>query len=123
MLKLRLKFIKQRAKNHPSHTRNSLRNSGRLIQEKFDTILDNDALPLVIAPAIFIVLAGLEWWLWNLEISTPSPVLLATIAFGLGAYWSYKLLGYEKCVDKQKDIHVATSQHPKLHDKNVSNIS
>ena len=123
MLKLRLKIIKQKVKNPPSHTSNFLRHSGRLIQEKFDTILDNDALPLVIAPVIFIVLAGLEWWLWNLEISTPYPVLLATIAFGLGAYWSYKLLGYGKCVDKQKDIHATTSQHPKLHDKNVSNIS
>ena len=123
MPKLRLKIIKQRAKNRPSHTDNSLRNSVRLIQEKFDTILDNDALPLVIAPVIFIVLAGLEWWLWNLEISTPSPVLLAIIAFGLGAYWSYKLLGYGKCADKQKGMQVTTSQHPKLHAKNVSNIS
>ena len=123
MPKLRLKIIKQRAKNRPSDTSNSLRNSGRLIQEKFDTILDNDALPLVIAPVIFIALAGLEWWLWNLEISTPSPILLAIIAFGLGAYWSYKLLGYGKCADKQKDMQVTISQHPKLHAKNVSNIS
>ena len=123
MFKLRLKIIKQKVKSHPSHTSNFLRNSGRLIQEKFDTILDNDALPLVIAPVIFIVLAGLEWWLWNLEISSPSPVILATIAFGLGAYWSYKLLGYGKYVDKQKNIHATTNQNPKLHDKNVSNIS
>ena len=123
MHQLRIKITKQRAKIHSSHTSNFLRNSGRLIQEKFDTILDNDALPLVIAPVIFIVLAGLEWWLWNLEISTPSPVILATIAFGLGAYWSYKLLGYGKCAVKQKDMQVTTSQHPKLHAKNVSNIS
>lgn len=122
MPKLRLKIIKQRAKNHPSHTSKFLRNAGRLIQEKFDTILDSDVLPLVIAPVIFIILAGLEWWLWNLEISTPYPVLLATIAFGLGAYWSYKLLGYGKCVNKQKDMQATTSQHPKLHAKNVSNI-
>lgn len=123
MPKLRLKIIKPKAKSRPSHPSNFLRNSGRLIQEKFDTILDNDALPLVIAPVIFIVLAGLEWWLWNLEIFTPYPVLLATIAFSLGAYWSYKLLGYGKCVDKQKDMQATTSQHSKLHAKNVSNIS
>ncbi|WP_394809228.1 hypothetical protein [Nitrosomonas sp.] len=123
MPKLRLKITTQRAKNRSSRTTNFLHNSGRLIQEKFDTILDNDALPLVIAPVIFIVLAGLEWWLWNLEISTPYPVLLATIAFGLGAYWSYKLLGYGKCGDKQKDIQTTTSRYPKLHAKNVSDIS
>lgn len=119
MPKLRLKITKQRAKNHPPHTSNFLRNSGRLIQEKVDTILDNDVLPLVIAPVIFIALAGLEWLLWNLEISTPSPVLLATIAFGFGAYCSYKLLGYRKSEDKQ----ASASQHPKLHAKKVSNIS
>lgn len=123
MPKLRLKIIKQKAKNRPSHTNNFIRNSGRLIQEKFDIILDNDILPLVIAPVIFIILAGLEWWLWNLEISTPYPVLLATIAFGLGAYWSYKLLGYGECVNKQRDMQATTSQYPKLRAKNVSNIS
>lgn len=116
---LRLKIVKQKTKNRPSHTSNFLRNIGRLIQKKLDTVLDNDALPLVIAPVIFIALASLEWWLWNLEISTPSPVLLATIAFSSGAYCSYKLFGYGKCEDKQ----ATTSQHSKLHAKEVSNIS
>jgi len=123
MPKLRLRIIKQRAKNRPSHTSYFFRNISRLIREKIDTILDNDALPLVIAPVIFIVLAGLEWWLWNLKISMPSPVLLATIAFCLGAYCSYKLLGYGKYDDKQRDLKETTSHHPELHPKKVSNIS
>lgn len=123
MPKLHLKIVKQRTKNRPSHTSNFLRNIGRLIQEKIDTIMDNDALPLVIAPVIFIVLASLEWWLWNLEVSTPSPVLLVTIAFGSGAYCSYKLFGYGKCENKQVDMQATTNQHSNLNAKKISNIS
>ncbi|MBL0010633.1 MAG: hypothetical protein IPP22_05755 [Nitrosomonas sp.] len=114
MPKLRFRITKPRAKSRPSHTNNFLRNIGRLVQEKFVTVLDNDALPLVIAPVIFIILAGLEWWLWNLEISAPSPVLIATVAFGLGAYCSYRLLGYGKYENKQGDRKATSSQHSKL---------
>jgi hypothetical protein len=115
MPKLRLKITKQRANKHSSQTYNFLNDTNRFTQEKFHKILDNDVLPLIIAPSIFIIFAGLEWWRWYLEIPTPIPLLLTIIALSLGVYCSYKLLGHKKNGDRQKDLRTTINQHPELH--------
>ena len=78
-------------------------------------MLDNDVLPLIIAPSIFLIFAGLEWWRWYLEIPTPIPLLLTIIALGLGVYCSYKLLEHKKNGSRQKDLRTSINRHPELH--------
>lgn len=123
MPKLRLKIVKQRAKNRPSHARNLLHSAGRLIQEKINMILDSDVLPLIIAPSIFMIFAGLEWWRWYLEIPSPSPIFLTVIAIGLGLYCSYKLMGYKKHEDERKTPQTPADPHSELRQEKISNIS
>ena len=115
MPKLRLTVIKPRTKKHSSQTDNLLNIASRFTQEKINKLLDNDVLPLIIAPSIFVIFAGMEWWRWYLEIPTPIPLLLTIIALGLGVYCSYKLLGHKRNESKQKDLRTSINQHPELH--------
>ncbi|MBL8499003.1 MAG: hypothetical protein LZF64_05300 [Nitrosomonas sp.] len=115
MPKLRLKIIKQKVKKQPLQSRNLLKNINCFALEKINKILDNDVLPLIIAPSIFMIFAGLEWWRWYLEIPTPIPLLLTIFALGLGIYCSYKLLGHRKNENKQQDLPSTIDQHPELH--------
>ncbi len=94
---------------------NLLRNINCFALEKINKILDNDVLPLIIAPSIFLIFAGLEWWRWYLEIPTPIPLLLTIIALSVGVYCSYKLLGHKKNESRQKDLRTSINQHPELH--------
>ncbi|MDE2389314.1 MAG: hypothetical protein KGN35_09595 [Betaproteobacteria bacterium] len=112
---LRLKIIKQKTQKYPTQTHSFLKDIHGFTQEKINKILDNDVLPLIIAPTIFIIFAGLEWWRWYLEIPTPIPLLLTIIAVGLGAYCFYKLLGYKKRGNLQKNLQTALNRHPELH--------
>ena len=86
-------------------------------------ILDNDVLPLIIAPSIFMAFTGLEWWRWYLEIPSPSPIFLTVIAIGLGLYCSYKLMGYKKHNDEWKTLQTPANRHSELRQENISNIS
>lgn len=115
MPKLRLTIIKPRTKKHSSQTDNLLNIASRFVPEKIHKMLDNDVLPLIIAPSIFLIFAGLEWWRWYLEIPTPIPLLLTIIALGVGVYCSYKLLGHKKNESRQKDLRTSINQHPELH--------
>ncbi|MXS83051.1 hypothetical protein ABD07_08045 [Nitrosomonas oligotropha] len=115
MPKLRLKIIKQKVEKQSSQSRNLLKNINCFVSEKINKLLDNDVLPLIIAPSIFLIFAGLEWWRWYLEIPTPIPLLLTIIALGLGVYCSYKLLGHKRNESKQKDLRAGINQHPELH--------
>lgn len=115
MPKLRLKIIKQKTEKQSLQSRNLLRNINCFALEKINKILDNDVLPLIIAPSIFLIFAGLEWWRWYLEIPTPIPLLLTIIALSVGVYCSYKLLGHKKNESRQKDLRTSINQHPELH--------
>ena len=115
MPKLRLKIIKQKPQKSPTQTYNFLKDIRGFTQEKINQILDNDILPLIIAPSIFIIFAGLEWWRWYLEIPTPIPLLLTVTALGLGAYCAYKLFGHKKREDLQKDLQTTLNRRPELH--------
>lgn len=115
MPKLRLRITKQRTQKTPLQKYSLLKEICAFAQEKINRILDNDVLPLIIAPSIFIIFAGLEWWRWYLEIPTPIPLLLTAIALGLGAYCFYKLLGYRRKEDLQKDLQSVLNRHPELH--------
>ena len=92
-----------------------LNNASRFVQERIHKMLDNDVLPLIIAPSIFVIFAGLEWWRWYLEIPTPIPLLLTAIALGLGAYCFYKLFGHKKREDLQRNLQAALNRHSELH--------
>lgn len=115
MPKLRLKIIKQKPQKSPTQIYNFLKDIRGFTQEKINQILDNDVLPLIIAPSIFIIFAGLEWWRWYLEIPTPIPLLLTIIALGLGAYCFHKLFGHKKHENRQKDFQTHINRHPELH--------
>jgi hypothetical protein len=115
MPKLRLKIIKQKMEKQSPQSGNLLRNINCFALEKINKILDNDVLPLIIAPSIFLIFAGLEWWRWYLEIPTPIPLLLTIIALSVGVYCSYKLLGHKKNESRQKDLRTSINQHPELH--------
>ena len=115
MPKLRLKIIKQKVGKQSLQSRNLFKNINCFVLEKIHKMLDNDVLPLIIAPSIFLIFAGLEWWRWYLEIPTPIPLLLTIIALGLGVYCSYKLLGHKKNESRQKDLRTSINQHPELH--------
>ena len=115
MPKLRLKIVKQKMQKYPTQTHGLLKDMHGFAQEKINQILDNDVLPLIIAPSIFIVFAGLKWWRWYLEIPTPIPLLLTVIALFLGAYCFYKLFGHKKKEDLQKNLQATLNRHPELH--------
>lgn len=115
MPKLRLKITKQKMQKYPTQTHRFLKDIREFTQEKINQILDNDVLPLIIAPSIFIIFAGLEWWRWYLEIPTPIPLLLTIIALGLGTYCFYKLFGHKKREELQKDLQATLNRHPELH--------
>lgn len=112
---LRLRVITQKAKKHPRQTLNFRNYAGRIIQERIHKILDSDVLPLIIAPSIFMIFAGLEWWRWYLEIPTPIPLLLTVFALGLGVYCSHKLFEHKKHENRQKDLRSHINRHPELH--------
>jgi hypothetical protein len=95
MPKLHIKITK-RKKNYPLQTNHHLRNPGSFIHEKIQKILDNDALPLIITPPIFVAFVSLEWWHWYQKMPTPSPILLTLIALGLSVYCFYKFIAYKK---------------------------
>jgi hypothetical protein len=115
MPKLRLKITRQRTQETPMQSHSLIKEICEFAQEKINRILDNDVLPLIIAPSIFIIFAGLEWWRWYLEIPTPIPLLLTVIALGLGAYCFYKLFGHKRKEDLQKNLQAALNRHPELH--------
>ncbi len=115
MPKLHLKVIKPKTKMYSPKTDSFLNNASRFVQEKIHRMLDNDVLPLIIAPSIFLIFAGLEWWRWYLEIPTPIPLLLTIIALSLGVYCSHKLLGYKRNENRQKNLRTSINQHPELH--------
>ncbi len=115
MPKLHFKIIKQKTQKYPTQTYSLLKDIRGFTQERINKILDNDVLPLIIAPTIFIIFAGLEWWRWYLEIPTPVPLLLTIIALGLGAYCFYKLFGHKKRENQPKDLRATLNRHPELH--------
>ncbi len=87
------------------------------IREKINKGVDNDILPLIIAPLIFISFAGLEWWSWYLEVSIPSPILLIIVVTGLGILcYINELLDRRESVDRKERVGVTTDhKHPELH--------
>ena len=114
MPKLRFKIIKQKTKNYRSHTHNFLQNIGFTLREKFYSIMDNDVLPLIVAPAIFIIFVGLEWWQWYREMPTPSPILLTVIGLGVGVYCFYKLAENKKYENTHITGTSDIDRHPEL---------
>ncbi|MBX3616689.1 hypothetical protein [Nitrosomonas sp.] len=115
MPKLRLKIITPRSKKYTAQTNNFLPNCKRYIQQKINKLIDSDALPLIIAPSIFILITALEWWYWYLEIPTPSPVFLTVIALFIGAYCVYKLFWQRKNTDQSGQPHSTINQRTRLH--------
>jgi hypothetical protein len=115
MQRLRFRIIKKRKNNYQLFTNNVSQKINRYMREKIYAILDNGALPLVIAPAIFILFVGLEWWHWYIELPTPSPILLTIIAMGVGIYCFFKLSGHKKFYDRQMAARPSPDHHPELH--------
>lgn len=115
MPKLRLKIIKPRSKKYTTQENNFFINYRRYINQKINKLIDSDVLPLIIAPAIFILITALEWWYWYLEIPTPSPILLTVIALLIGAYCAYKLFWQRKNTDQAGQLHPTIDQHTRLH--------
>ncbi len=115
MQRLRFRIIKKRTNSYQSITSNLYQKLNQYIRERIHMILDNDILPLVIAPAIFMIFVGLEWWHWYIELPTPSPVFSTITAFGLVAYCFYKFFGHKKYESKQNVIRPGIDRHPELH--------
>ena len=95
MPKLHIKITK-RKKNDPPQLDHYFRDIAQFIQRKAKNILDNDALPLILTPPIFIAFVSMEWWHWYQNMLTPSPILLTIIALGLSVYCFYKFTAYKK---------------------------
>ncbi len=115
MQRLRFRIIKKRTNDYQSFTNNLSQKVSRYLREKIYAVLDSDVLPLVIAPTIFILFVGLEWWHWYIELPTPSPILLTVIALGLGIYCFFKLFGHKKIDHRQMTIRSNADHHPELH--------
>ncbi|MBY0499653.1 MAG: hypothetical protein K2P74_08635 [Nitrosomonas sp.] len=117
MNKYQLKNINSRVRKKYSRIRGLFNILCRSIREKINKGMDNDILPLVIAPLIFISFAALEWWSWYLDVSIPSPILIIIVATGLGALcYIYELLERKETADKKERIGVtADHKHPELH--------
>lgn len=93
MQKLRLRIIKKKS---PAISNTNTPEKSVHVRKRIYSLLDSDALPLIIAPAIFLMLTGLEWWRWhNSGMQPPSPIPL-TIVATLGIYCFYRLSGHKK---------------------------
>ncbi|MER2512978.1 MAG: hypothetical protein ABTQ25_11295 [Nitrosomonas ureae] len=117
MKKYQLKNIKPRVRKKYSRIRSLFNILCQSIREKINKGMDNDILPLIIAPLIFISFAGLEWCSWYLDVPVPSPILLIIVITGLGALcYIYELLERKEPTNKKERVGVTTDhKHPKLH--------
>lgn len=78
-------------------------------------MMDNDVVPLVIAPIIFILFAGLEWWHWYLGLQTPYPALITITALALAIFCFYKRRDRKMYEDEQIDASRGVDRHIELH--------
>lgn len=99
MQKLRLRIIQKKSHTYQPDTSNTNTTEKSVwhVRKRIYSLLDNDVLPLAIAPVIFLMLTGLEWWRWhNSGMQPPSPVLLTIVALAMGIYCAYRLSGHKK---------------------------
>ncbi len=110
MQKLRIRIVKERT-NTDRSIADKTQKIGRYFGKSIYSILGSDALPLIVAPAIFVIFAGLGWWLWYTELPMPSAILPTIAVLGLTAYCFYSLFGrYKKHETKQNAIRLSTER-------------
>lgn len=95
MQKLRIRIVKERTNTDRSIT-DKTQKIDRYFGKSVYSILGSDALPLIVAPAIFVIFAGLGWWFWYVALPTPSAILPAIAVLGLTTYCFYSLFGRHK---------------------------
>lgn len=101
MQKLRLRIIKKRTPAYQPAVSNTHQKSGWQVRKRIHSLLGSDILPLVIAPAIFLIFTGLAWGHWYSEMPIPSPVLLTIVALALGVYCFYRLFSHKRYQNKR----------------------
>lgn len=114
MTRLRFKIIKQKNVCHPLKSDSFFQNKGRRIHKNIKRTLNNDTIPLIITPFIFVAFVGLQWWHWYIKLPTPSPVLLSVTALGLSIYCLYKFAARKKRTVKQESIFKVINEQPIL---------
>lgn len=112
MQKLRIRIVKERTNTDRSIT-DKTQKIGRYFGKSIYPILGSDALPLIVAPAIFMTFVGLGWWFWYVALPMPSAILPSIAVLGLTAYCFYNL-GYKKHENKHKTINSNINRHPEL---------
>jgi hypothetical protein len=117
MNKYQLKNIKPRARKKYFRIRSLFYILCQSIREKINKGMDNDILPLIIAPLIFISFAGLEWCNWYLDVSVPSSILIIIVITGLGALcYIHELLERKEPTSKKERVGVTTDhKRPELY--------
>ncbi len=102
---LRFKIIrlKKRAPGQQREVSDSLQPSA--FKRDMDLLLNSDAIPYVVAPILFLLWVGLQWWHWHQQTLT-SPLPLTLLALGLMIYCFHKLSTVKKRRQDEKTANI-----------------
>jgi hypothetical protein len=69
--------------------------AGQSLDEELNRLLDEDVTPWLVVATVMIVIAGMEWFRWALDVQ-PHPVLMSLGAVLVVAFCFYKAVSYRR---------------------------
>lgn len=99
---LRVKIIKLKKNRLIPHQEAPEISQDSAFKKDLNAMLSSTAVPYVVAPILFLLWMGLQWWHWY-EQTPMSPLPLTLLALGLIIFCIHKLLVIKK--RKQEEAH------------------